>query len=412
MTNKSSISLLFFCFAFGLLIGVAGLINFAYLSGFVEEKPDSMLERGQSFPSARQRLENYNCRTGETKRIVFRGIEDDFSPQGIEEVYLNPDQDRKLFEASDNLTARGYDESGQDKIFLDQIELPNRTYHGIVSIGLKELSSVRNDAVSFIFRKQDSIEGGLADVKHTASVANMTAAGWNADHNYYWADFSDLVTQTYGDKGEHVVGQVPNFLSAIRARKMDQIFTVRVGDDTMVDFIGFALCLEPLVNKGVVFSNNHVTENPIFQNLPKGQIFLTTAVVNGKQCYNQGCMQCDEKRPLVCIQDVNLPFPDGLHSELLASWSGGNLAFSKAIPASMFETEDDVDDYCQDLFGADWRHLNIKDGSWSGRIVGYGELPSEYSEYWVGVKNSPHHVCWDLRLDYKNVVATLGTSDD
>jgi len=401
MISRPSISLLFFCFAFGLLIGAAGLINFAYLSGYVDGEPGDKNSPGVSYTTAKERLENYNCRAGETKQIIFRGIEDNFSPEGVENAFIDPDQDKIIFDTIKNLSLRGYDETGQDKNFLDQFELPKRTFHGIVSIGIKELSSVRNDFIIFSFRSQKDATTGLADVSYSQPIAEMMKTGWSVDNAYHWASLEDLAVQVFDENGTQYSKDMPHFLSAIRKQQPEQDFLIRIGDDTMVDFVGFALCLEPPENKGVVFSNVDIRDRAVFKSLPADQVFLNIAVVNGESCNNKGCVSCDEKRPLVCIQDQNLPAPENLHKYLLGRWSGGNLSFTKSIPASMFETEDDVDAFCAGQFGAGWRHLHMKDGGWGASLVGYGSLPSGHSEFWVGVKNSPHHVCWDLRPDYE-----------
>jgi len=373
MISRPSISLLFFCFAFGLLIGAAGLINFAYLSGYVDGEPGDKNSPGVSYTTAKERLENYNCRAGETKQIIFRGIEDNFSPEGVENAFIDPDQDKIIFDTIKNLSLRGYDETGQDKNFLDQFDLPKRTFHGIVSI----------------------------DVSYSQPIAEMMNTGWSVDNAYHWANLEDLAVQVFDENGTQYSKDMPHFLSAIRKQQQEQDFLIKIGDDTMVDFVGFALCLEPPENKGVVFSNVDIRGREIFKSIPAGQVFLNTAIVNGESCHNEGCVPCNEKRPLVCIQDLNFPVPQNLNNDLIALWSGGDLAFTKPIPASMFETEDDVDAFCTGQFGAGWRHLHMKDGGWGASLIGYGSLPSGHSEFWVGVKNSPHHVCWDLRPDYE-----------
>jgi len=193
---------------------------------------------------------------------------------------------------------------------------------------------------------------------------------------------------------------LPHLLSGIRDRKKDEILNVRVVDDTQVDFIGFAICLEPKNKKGLVYNSAHYLTIDAYKSLPPNHVFLNNSVIDGKVCATGGCLSCDMARPVACIKDENLPAPDD-YGDFRNVWSGGYIDFTPAIPGASFKTEDDVDRFCQKNFGESWRHLNGKDGNWQGGIIGIGQIPEEHSEFWVGMKDSPHHNCWDLRPEYE-----------
>lgn len=395
--QRHSISFVSFCLFFGVLIGAAGLLSFALITGLIEPESQSG-EPENTFMSATERLETYRCRPAETKYIVMGGIEDNYSPDGEETAVVNPGH--KRWENLTDYKYRDYDELGLDKRFTDDFIIPTGTYHGIIAIGLKEIASIKNDGLMLSITSESLLEQRLKRFLHLSNPAELKGAGWQQTDSYYWADLEKLAIKTFDETQYVPKVDFPHLLSGIRDQKPNEFFNVEISDDTLVDFIGFALCLEPEEKKGFVFSPTHYFSNKHVENLPAGHIYLTNAVIDGKICGTGGCLSCELERPVACIKDENLPVPDD-YGEVRLMWSGGYIDFTPAVSGSSFATEDDVDRFCAKHFGDSWRHLNGKDGRWEGHIIGLGQTPKNHTEFWVGFKDGPHHNCWDIRPEYK-----------
>ena len=87
--QRQSISLVSFCLLFGILLGIAGLLSFEYI-GSPSRTVSAQSKAEQSYITATERLENYACRSDETKKIVMGGLEDNFNPDGDKEVTRIP----------------------------------------------------------------------------------------------------------------------------------------------------------------------------------------------------------------------------------------------------------------------------------------------------------------------------------
>lgn len=395
--GRHSISLVVFCLMFGFLLGLAGFLSMAYLGGFVEPEEAEAAPVLQQYATATERLEKYRCRAAETKMIIMGGTEDGFDPAGEELTTLSKSVKHYLAKAG-AVATMSYDDPAQNRFFSDAFDIPTRTFHGIIALRMEERSRLKNDNTSFGF--MDSREHKVSNRVYSSSVSKLLET-WQKGTNYIWEDLDSLHVWNF-EESDQAADKVTGLshltlLDAIRANNGRQ-FEVQVADDTIVDFIGFALCLEPEVHKGSVFKKAHYTG--VGSTYDFGPDFIS--LYSSSQGYD-GNTLCSEKRPLPCIDDQNLKAPDVFSEFTHQLWSGGYIKFTEPVAGIQFKTEEEVDAFCAAEFGADYRGLNKKDGNWQGAMVGYGDYPVGYDEYWVTYKDSPHHNCWSLRSDYEDV---------
>jgi len=186
--QRHSVSLVSFCLLFGILIGAAGLSIFALIGGILQPETGSLKPDFKSI-SATERLDTYRCRPAETKKIIMGGVEDHYSADGDETTKINPG-----FENWKTLTDnhfRMYDEAGVDKVLADDFDIPAQTFHGIIAIGLKEISNIRNDEITLGIVSDTLMAKGIVGRHiHRSNVAELEKSGWRRSDTYYWADLN------------------------------------------------------------------------------------------------------------------------------------------------------------------------------------------------------------------------------
>lgn len=402
--GRHSISLVIFCMVFGFLIGLAGFLGMAFLGGFVETEEAEAVAAGPQYASATEHLEKYRCRSVEEKRIFMGGIEDGYDPAGDEPAVLSESLENHLDDLKEFYAqvpgerTKAYDDPAQDRYFVDIFDIPKRTFHGMIALRMEDLSSISNDGMRIGYMKRHTLteEDAIYQVK-VSDVQNI----WSTGNNYVWADLNDLKISKYENNKDGIAvitGLTHNsLLDAIRLNG-DKPLQVEIADDTIVDFVGFALCLEPADHRGSVFSRSHILGAESTLNFGDGFVSLY-----GNSPTSAGNLSCEERRPLACINDQNLKAPDVFTEYTNIIWSGGYIKFTPPVKGNKFKTEDDVDAYCASEFGEAFRSVNMKDGTWMGAMVGLGTYPEGYDDFWAGYKDSPHHNCWSLRQDYDDL---------
>jgi len=399
--GRHSVSLLAFCFGFGFLFGIAMLVNVAYLGEVAESASKSTVVEKVKYSSATERLETYQCRMLESKLILMGGIDDNYSPEGDEARDI-PEIMEEFFAVAGHRQFKGYDDPAENHIFVEAFDIPSRTYHGIVATRMRDLSNIQNDGLSLVIPYPEKSLLRFPEFVTKSSVSQPDKHGWNVSKDYIWASLDQLKINIHEDS-KLLEGKGPeNLLDAIRVSQ-DRTVYLQIGDDTEVDFIGLALCLEPAQKMGAVFSNKHPADQEFGKNFQENEVYLTHGLVDGKVCRG-GCVPCEEELPMICIKDENLPIPATFNPDYKGIWTGGHIKFTPAVAGNAFETEDDVDAFCETQFGQGWRHVNGKDGSWTHAMVGYGQAPKEYEHFWVGYKNGPHHICWKQRKSYSDLL--------
>jgi len=391
--ERQSIALIAFSVFLGGLIGSIGLLSAFYILGYFSSDAQlSPPETGMTI------LNNYTCRKAETKQLILGGVEDYFDPDGHEPS--NPNEKLINFirkHNSNGQVRKTYDQRETDLAMSDQFDVPKRTYHGIVAVRLEELSSLKNDSIRIGYNTSEALPYVEAAYGYGQFVSDMeTSTAWQQYETLFVASLDNLPVTDPSSKFVTV-------LDVIRSRGDDfGDMNVQISDDTMVDFVGFALCLEPKDHKGTVSTNFGFGIDTIVPELGLGNIYMRGAYIDDKFCSYGGCLSCEASRPVSCINDKNYPIPQNGHpSDYERLWSGGKIAFTKAVLGSSFKTEDEVDQFCATEFGAEWRALSRHDGGWDGSLTGIGEFPSGFENVWINVKSDPHANCWELRPDYE-----------
>jgi len=259
----------------------------AFLGGFVDGPEAEATTVQPEYVSATERLEQYRCNLAAEKTIIMGGVEDNYAAEGDEQAVVNDAliPHSKLYNHS---VGRNYDQGGQDFIFVDEFDLPKRTFKGILTISLKELSNIRNDEISIGIQSAEALEEVVSDYLFFEQISELENRGWQKADGYYWIDLSELRVKSIGNDLQYLDDpKTPHLLRAVQQSREDQFLLVYIQDDTMVDFIGFALCLKPEEKMGFVFSSTHYLYDKRSDFLVENQLNMSKAVVNGTICLSQ-----------------------------------------------------------------------------------------------------------------------------
>ena len=390
-TSKASILL---SLILGLLLGAVLLVFTAYLSGFLEWETDPS-DKNMSLTQGTDWLQNYRCSLGETKELFIRGVEDNYSPTGKEFV---PDSElvQKIRERSGKEDVlRHYDDPEPDKFLVENFQIPANFSHGIFVVRLRELSKIKSDTISLGSNQ-------LYNFEDSASIRIIDMPGsefWEHRGDVFRADLKDLNIPNPSFK--ETKASIADYINSTKTphRKL----SVKIADDTQVDFMGFALCIGPKENMGMLFSSIdqsiHAKHPTVKQSeLLEGYLMAHHPIINGKSCSPYtGCYLCEKFAPLACFEYQNLPVPPDAKDNLALAWSGGEIKFTDPVRGDQFATMDDVHKFCRQSFGETWRGLSLHEGSSMAYILAKHEGKSSPPASWINVKGQKHTNCWAPR---------------
>ena len=100
---------------------------------------------------------------------------------------------------------------------------------------------------------------------------------------------------------------------------------------------------------------------------------------------------CAIKLPILCFRDINAPAPKS--PNVKGHWSGGVVAATPPQKGGKFTHIEQINAYCQSLFGKDWRVVSYHDGN-DGRIVAYGRQLENGKKVWVDIRSQSKQNCW------------------
>lgn len=336
-------------------------------------------------------LAAYTCARPERKVVLIRGIEDGFSPAGVEPILVRPE---RRTPGLLSLTKDGsYDRNQPDVGFTDSFETPARVVRGLFVVGLRRMEGSENDFVLIgDIPTQETVRvKGRAFQSYVSDLARQP--GWRASGEVYSADLENLVFLRRGDTS---TGSPRNLLELLGSRSGPTWVDVIIGEDTSVDFLGMAVCVAPEPGKGMTFYLSRASPRDV-----AGTVVLGCAMNRDDRVVCNpyvGDTACDTPLPVACIRPDETPVPIAF-AKLYGgrAWSGGDLAAAPASPASRFRTIAEVDAYCSRNLGRGWRTLEAHDGLGGNVVAGRGSRAAFEPRAWVDIADQPHGTCWARR---------------
>lgn len=393
MPGTSKVSVLL-SLILGLLLGAVLLVFGAYFSGFLNWE-NNPTKQTLSETQGTDWLQNYRCAKGETKQIIIRGVEDNYSPDG-EELVPKSEHVRLIGERGKNDQAyRHYDDPEQDKFLYESFQISSRLVHGIYVVRLRELARIKSDTLTMGNIQANS---NRTDIVYAPVSKIADSDYWEGKNDVYKASLNNLKFRfpSNPETARSLRDYIKNSETPFKQ------FFVNIADDTQVDFMGFALCLGPKDKLGMVYSLRDwnyygETENYNANIIPKDNVTLAPAIVNSMACHiYTGCYSCEKSLPLACFNYQNLPIPD-YASDFSYIWSAGEIRLTEAVRGNQFKTADDVHAICRRYFGDEWRALSTHEGAATGQILAKQSEELSSTPFWIDVKGGEHGNCWAQR---------------
>ncbi len=326
-------------------------------------------------------IDSFQCLPGQTRHVVVRGVEDNFSPAGREPAPMPPRAaPGQLLAVS---TLADYDSPRANRVIFDWFDLPASTVGGLVVTRLRPLGDNLNDTLTM----GENRDGDLRSARDHVSlpIATLEAQpGWRRSGDLFWGDMTEMRLMS----GVRLINWIR---SASGHRNLD----VTINDDTSVDFIAIAWCQSPDRRMGMTWAKIDDGRTPTpglvaFDCLPSEGRAGACGYVTGDQ-------PCDRPLPLLCFHDLDLPPPKkavAIRDLLSRRWSGGEVAGSAPVRGDRFSSVSQADAYCAASFGKDWRVAEWHDG---GSGHGFGALSGGRAfpdRYWVDIHGMPYATCW------------------
>lgn len=338
--------------------------------------------------SGMAQLAAYQCAKPERKVIVIRGVEDGFSPAGVEPIFLRPE--RRTPSLVGMSTGGAYDRNQADVGFTDSLQAPPSVVRGLFVIGMRGMEGSRTDFVLIgdIPTQETANTTGRAFRSLFPDMARQP--GWRVSGDVYSAELENLV---FVRQDRAAPGAPRNLLEHLRMRERPSWVDVVISEDTSVDFIGMAMCVAPPQGKGVTF----YAAPSRLPDLAGMVILGCNATRDDRAACDPyvGDTACDTPLPVACIRAVEKPVPNRFSNLYRGRiWSGGDLAVAPAAPASRFRTIADVDAYCAGSLGPGWRTVEAHDGLGGNVLGGPGVRTDFEPRVWVDIADQPYATCW------------------
>lgn len=350
-----------------------GLLTIAR-SGTAPDEPVARPRTGMEL------LRQYDCRRAETKVVLVRGKEDNFSPEGSEPLFLRPGLD--TVRTASLVRGGSYDQSQPDRGVMDSFRTPARIAKGLFVVSVKPVGSNQTDTIAM--GRLESTSGRLLFSKGLVRLGEGDE--WGVDGSLRFAELAHIplnrpgpddpsrtLLDEFGDLAE------PDWLD------------VWINDDTSVDFMGLAVCVKPPGGKGLALSvrpaaTEYAPDIIAFScNVGDNDTPICDAIF--------GDTPCGAALPVACMRPGQIPAPPTPHWDRW-NWTGGDIALTRPVAAARFSSIRDVDRYCVQSLGPDWRTATMHDSGRAGGIAGRGKAPSGPTRAWVDIVDQPYGTCW------------------
>ena len=390
MAHTNKIFLIPMTVLFGFIMGAMAIIAVGAQSGYITLAPASALQADRSATPGTDRLNAYSCKKGETKHILFGGIEDNYSTARLEPTHATP----KDFEVYSKKVGRQgaitfdrlYDEPGVDKTLVEFLAFSGEIARGLFVIKSRSTVSFENDTFTLSVHHQDSDNIARIIPGVSYSFSNMNAAqGFWQDGDIVFAELSGL-----SRKGEYI------FLEDHNAHRANRSVRIIIGDDRQVDFMGLAICQAPEENLGMTHYTNSFERSGNWINLS-----CFDGNGDGKCNPYIGDTSCAARLPLACFKEGLEPVPANFApDDMKPSWSGGYVKLTAPVRGDRFKNQDNGHAFCRAEFGEQWRMANLGEGGSNDVFTAIGQAP-DHQQVWVDSKTEIYSNCWALRPDYE-----------
>ena len=375
---------IFFTALTGAFLGCAIFI-FAFIAlGFSLPAESKISQANLSQSPGMDALDDFLCPKGQTKIIKTLGVEDNFSREGNEPAVIRPSLlDFPLYadhyyEKSHLLGFRDFDERGLDSVLMAHIEFPEKIDSGLFVTKVQFLAGSQNDSLSIADlpeRIKNYQDFGGFGVSLNPEVSTGLQSTKLISHNF---------TEIIGDpSGPHA-----SLLSYLKSQKSARVMDISIGDDMVVDFIGFALCQKPLNRKGATMAVDST-------GIASGNAMILGCNSDPHQRIcdpHAGDNLCSTEVPLGCYREGNAS-PMNIQNDFIQSkYVGGSIEVTKPVAGDKFGSLMEASEFCAKSFGPDWRVLSFHEGG--GQIIlAHGDLTPK-TRMWVDVKDYPAANCW------------------
>ena len=346
-------------------------------------------------------LSEYHCPFGTTKEILLNGVDDNFALGNPEPSRRSERLAHLLGHPANFPNKRDYDELGKDKVFIDYFELPLNVYRGLFVTRILPSDDYGLDYITI----GDLSDMGPSLKKHHQSTFRIwlnnfeRATKWNrTPSGIYSVRLEDINFQSNIPKVDEIfIRDFDGLIPYLKAQNEKPIVEVMITDDTAVDFMGMAVCVEPTERKGLTYTELKTAD------YPKNEFLVLTCdqELTERVCNPEyGDTLCTEARPVACYQDNDRPSPklsaditQYEKEKIQKHWIGGDLKFTPAIRGDSFKTLSDVNQYCNQSFGAGWRVLSYHDGG-TKAVVTPRSASGPEGRVWLDIKDQPRGTCW------------------
>lgn len=363
--------------------------------GLVETRQASAARRAETAPRTGMEILNaYACGRGETKEVLVRGVEDDFSPAGAEAGFVRPGRDNVSYLPREGTGT--YDQVNTDQVLVDSFHVEGPISGGLLLLRMRDVGGGSgNDGMRLGALDRDPgaagawTGGGLISALRTGGV-------WTAEGDVLFADLEAIELSNGSGAGPGEGGpdepaeSLKDFLDQGDGGGWLDVF---IQDDTAVDFMGMALCRPPPVRRGLTLwpvgppAADHPTAVHLSCHYGRDGDHLCDPYV--------GDTVCSARQSVACIRPGNLPPPrDEASRALTWFWSGGDIAVTEPVRGDSFRTVGEVNAFCRQRFGDDWRVATLHDGVREQSISGRGDPTTMTDRVWVDIVDQPHGVCW------------------
>lgn len=348
--------------------------------------------------SGMEALDLFQCRKAETKQIILSGIEDNYTAGGEADVPITTLHNfvAKRIAPKGALTVdRNYDETGFDKFFLDTVDVPSKTTAGLFVLRARSLTETSNDSLNI-----GELESKWRATHNSAFLFGRPEEfpAWTVNRNVFAARLSDL-TFTEGrflSNGEPEQRDYENLLDFITSSPDEtRPVDVLLGDDHVVDFFGFAVCLPPEKEMGLTF---RVAAHPV------DSCFVNLSCVDGEgenSCDpHSGDTLCTSALPLACFKPGDDPITEPFaRTKMHPKWTGGRIQFTAPIVGSSLTKGEQAHAFCRSEFGDGFRAATHQERSQSLHYIAKG-TPPPAGRAWIQAKTEPYGNCWAIETDY------------